>query len=383
MIEISIAKGYLIIRDEKGQIYPGWVGDHPPFYPELPEVDDVYQKCLTRNIPGDHIIDILLKMFHRQRIIRSGYLEELNLVLGLVGGRGAGKSCGAAGIGIYDFLLCGMPLISNMDIQVRVRYKTVAKIFKSQNLSLVNLVNVKDQSNMYRDCCLVVDEVNLEMGDARRSMANKNLNFSFALQQLRKRKLHIIHTAQSEMHCDERVRFQTSMYISCKDAAYNDGLPQPGSLGRKAHWKLYDTSGVVNGEITDDKRMVIKEWDFHNTPFWNSYNSWEIQTGDDDACPEASDIVIKDTPELAALKTENRTAQQIVDYISGLGIKKVYKDTIWDSLGITDTSTRTSVGMRLRNGYQVKLGEDSGGLYWEFPPRSRFVNDNERTLVRS
>ncbi len=63
MIKLNIAKGFLIVTDENGQIYPGWLGDTVPIYPELPEPALVYQKCVDRGLSPERIIDVLCKAF--------------------------------------------------------------------------------------------------------------------------------------------------------------------------------------------------------------------------------------------------------------------------------------------------------------------------------
>lgn len=367
MIKINICKGFLAITDENNQIYPGWVGDGPPDY-DLPEVDDVYQRCMSRNYSPERIIDNLLYIFHRQRIIRSGFLADLPLVLGLIGPAGGGKSCGGVGIAIFDYMLCGIPVISNMDIEVTVRYKQSEKVFRSLPLDKTKVLDIKHLAEMYKQCCLFVDEINIEYSEARRSMSNNNLKFNYVLQERRKRMLSMIHTEQSEMWADDRTRFSTSLYIKCRDAAYNDGLPQPGKLGRKSYWKIYDTSGVYNGDIVGDRdpRFIIAKPDFHNTPFWHAYDTGQLQGLEDENPEDQDDIRIKDGESLAALKGKYAHAKKIVEEVINLGFKEIEARDLWDLLGIQNDRSM-----------QVKIGNELSGL--GIP--QRFTTGNRRVYI--
>ncbi len=344
MIKLTICKGFLAITDENGQVYPGWVGDAPPSYPDLPPVDYVYRKCQERGYSPERTIDLMLRIFHRQRIIRGGFMVDIPLVIGLVGGAGAGKSCGGAAIAIFDFLLAGMKLVSNMDITVRVAYKQAEKIFRSEPMERA-MMGVKDLEKMYFNACLFVDEVNMAYGDSRRAMSNRNLTFAYVLQERRKRNLCVIHTEQNEMWGDDRLRFATDLFIKASDAAYANGIPKPGTLGRKSHWKVYDTSGVINGEVVggDDPRFIALEGDFHNTPFWHSYNTRQLQGLEDDEVDD--DIVIADGAVLSAAKDKYKIGRGIAAQCIERGIDEITTAELWSLLGITgDKSKQTKIG---------------------------------------
>jgi hypothetical protein len=379
MISLNIGKGYLIITDESGQLFPGWLTDEPPIYPELPEPSDFYQKCVSRGYSPEHIIDLMLFVFHRQRFIRGGFLYDRDIVVGLVGGRGGGKSCSGAAIAIWDFLLCGFPVFSNMNIEVTVRYKQASKVFRSTSLDRTSLLDTRTQDQMYRNCLIFVDEANIEMADAQRTMGNKALWFSYALQQARKRHICFIHTEQSEYHVTDRVRFQTNLYISCRDAAYQHGTPKPDELGRKSQWKVHDYSGILTGHSYDGDPVM--EPIFHMTPFWHSYDTEQIQTGEvdlPDFKKKKSDIEISESEGLAAKKEKYVEGASIVSYYSRKGRSvDVWTDSLWDLLGIApgDRARKTSIGMQL-GAFGVTSHKGTGNRrFYRFPPLSEFDNN--------
>lgn len=348
MIKISICKGFLAIADEDNQVYPGWIGDEPPYYPELPEVETVYQRCMSRNYSSERIIDVLLYVFHRQRIIRSGFLSDMSLVIGLVGAAGGGKSCGGAGIAIFDYLLAGVPVISNMDISVTVQYKQAKKVFQTQPLDRSSVMDLKHIQKMYKNCCLFVDEANIEFSESRRAMSNKNLLFNYVIQERRKRSMNVVFTSQHEMWVDDRLRYGTSFFIKASDAAYNNGMPKPGSLGKKSNWKVYDFSGLINGEILSDNdpRFVIYRGEFHNRPFWHSYDTYQMQ-GLEDETEAVGDIVIRDGVELSINKQKYAYGLELANKIVGMGIERLPTTDLWRLLGVTERSEQTRIGFQL------------------------------------
>ena len=379
MIKLNIAKGFMIITDENGQIYPGWLGDGPPDYPQLPEPALVYQKCLDRGLSPERTIEIMLYIFHRQRFLWGGFLYDQDLVLGFVGPRGGGKSCGGSAIAIWDKMLLGIPVFSNMDIAVTVRYKQASKVFKSISLDKTSLLDVRDQERMYRNCLIFVDEANIELAESQRTMGNRALWFSYALQQARKRHLSLIHTEQSEYHITERLRWQTNLFISCKDAAYRHGTPKPGEMGRKSFWRINDVSGIINGQIYNDDRLVVCEGDFHMTPFWHSFDTEQIQTGETELPnpKKHSDISIAQGDGLKAKKTQYDDGAAIMNEYGKKGERtQVWCDVLWENLGKSDNKgEQIRIGNQLEDLNVTKHQSTGGRRFYLFPPLSDFDNN--------
>ena len=211
--------------------------------------------------------------FRRPWFTLSNYrnLRGRSLVIGYVGPRGSGKSVGAARTVILDYMLRNKKVWSNMQIGFNL-----VNNGNSDSMASIPLdrLSMEELDQIYSDGIIYVDEVNLMM-EARRSMSQGNLMFSYILQQLRKRRLTIIWSAQSEMHCDDRLRFQTDIIISCEDLAITNPRCEIGSLSK---WKAYDFSGIVKGKShRNQKDMLFYEGIESNKPFWNTYSTWEIQ----------------------------------------------------------------------------------------------------------
>ena len=211
--------------------------------------------------------------FRRPWFSFSNYrnLRGRSLVLGFVGPRGSGKSVGAARTVILEHMLRGKKVWSNMEIGFNLINNGTSRIVKSIPLDRLTM---EELDKVYTDGIIYCDEVNLMM-EARRSMSQENLMFSYILQQLRKRRLTIIWSAQSEQHCDDRLRFQSDIIISCADISITN--PKCG-IGELSKWMAYDFSGIVKGKSHHNtKDMLFYEGVESNKPFWNSYNTWEIQ----------------------------------------------------------------------------------------------------------
>jgi len=285
MNTFEIKKGYFTIWDGKTK-YDYHVG-HIHNYDDVPEPEYIYELAIDKGLPEEEIIDLMLKFIHKKRIAKIGYFVNSNICIALIGPRGSGKSVGATQIGVVDGLLAGRKVISNMPIQIKVKYKDAEKIFETENLDMVTMLDFNDFDTNYQDCWILIDETNVSIADSQRTMSNQSLFFSHVLQQMRHRKLDFIFTTQSEMFLPYRARFQTDIIIKCRDIAMEKSLnPRPNDLGRKSHWRLYDYSGIFPSSLihSEDKKInelkpyaKIIAW---NTPFWNCYSTELMQRWD-------------------------------------------------------------------------------------------------------
>lgn len=280
MQTFEINRGYFTIWDGKTKYDYHVLADHN--YDGIPEPEVIYEYAKRKGLNQEQIIDLLLSFCHRDRIFKFGYLADLSLVVGFVGPRGSGKSCGAAGYAIVDYMLAGKTVWSNMLIEFKVKYKDCEKIFRSEPLDKASLMDINDFENKYADGLIMIDELNIEIGDARRSMSNQMLWFDFMLQEVRKRKMNICYQLQAEEWAGSRSRWQTDIYVGCIDYAFLNGKPKKENIGRFSRWKLYDMSGIITGEIkfADGFHKKVQHFNqikFWNTPFWNAYDTTQMQ----------------------------------------------------------------------------------------------------------
>lgn len=194
-------------------------------------------------------------------------LRNRSLVIGFVGPRGSGKSVGAARTVLLDYLIRGRDVWSNMEVKAYLpQYDRIVQTKPLDKLGLLELDQV------FSDGAIYIDEINL-LTDSRRSQSNNNMNFSYIVQQIRKRDLDVIYSAQDPMTYDNRLRAQTDLFVSCTDLSLLN--PKVG-MGQWSHWKVTDFSGMVQ-KPDNNNYAVIYAGNEYNRAWWNSYSTFEIQ----------------------------------------------------------------------------------------------------------
>ena len=163
------------------------------------------------------------------------------------GRRGAGKTLTMVkdALSFYDN---GWTIYSNFDISIP--YKKIS------NEDIINLPNNKG----IRDCVLMIDEIQTII-DSRRSMKSDNLNFSYFIQQIRKRNIILLCTTQFTRTTDLRLREHVDIIVKPKinlnypivEAQYFD-ITSEEDLGfiesriiifnPALVWGLYDTNEI-------------------------------------------------------------------------------------------------------------------------------------------
>ena len=356
MIEFEIQKGYFKVHD--GMTCYDLFIDEQKEFPDLPDPDTVYSICQDGGMTEGQTIMTMLQTFHTKRLFKGGYLKPLSLVFAFVGGRGSGKSCGAAQLASVDFLLDGKTVWSNMDIGLAVRYKDCRKVFKSQNLDKASLMDINAFETQYADGLVLLDEANIEISDSRRSMSNTMLWFDYTLQEVRKRRMNICYTVQDEEWVGKRSRFQTDLYVVCHDHAFLDKQRQADDIGRHSRWRVHDMSGCVTGELKyrDGHRHFVdhfKEVIVWNTPFWKTYDSGQMQKYekyDPSKARSGNDNkLVIDQEAFKRLSAGYSILPEMVLKIIDSGYDRIPRDDLWAILNVTDHSTKTKVGELLNS----------------------------------
>lgn len=217
---------------------------------------------------------------------RYPHLKGRSLIIGFVGARGSGKSAGAAKTVVLDYLLKGKKVWSNMDIGVDLMVKGKITPLRARNLEEFSLIALDD---MFHDGLVYLDEVNVNFAEARRAMSKTNVAFAQILQQIRHRKLDVIWSALSEMHCEERLRWGTDVFVQCSDISISQHNCGIGELSR---WVAYDMSGVVQGKTPtsaqDGQFFTGVCW---NKPWWNAFDTTQMQGMKKEEQPQEEELV--------------------------------------------------------------------------------------------
>lgn len=350
----EIKKGYFKVYDGK-TAYSLYVDENRHFE-GLPEPEYLYKRCQDKGLTPEQTIDMMLKFLHRRRIFKGDWLGALDLVIGLVGPRGSGKSVGMTGICVLDGLLAGRRVVSNLPISIKVRYRDCEKVLSTEELDPSTLLDINEFTRNYYDCMIALDEVNTFLADALRSTTNQALHFSYVLQQMRHRHLDFIYTSQNETWQTDRLHFQTDFYIRCRDAAFYKGRPKKEDIGRFSRWEIHDMSGTVTGEVLHGRYNRIppyKTMKFHNTPFWNCYDTELMQRRQKvivNTYAEQPSGLVMDEIKLKKLQDRLGVPVNIIKRFINLNINKISRSELWDILGISDNR-----GMQTKFGTAAKI----------------------------
>ena len=164
------------------------------------------------------------------------------------GRRGAGKTLTMVKDAL-NFYNKGWDIYSNFDIGIP--YKKITND---------TIINMNENPNI-KNCVLLIDEIQTII-DSRRSMRKENLNFSYFVQQIRKRNIILLCTTQFTRTTDVRLREHTDVVV--KPRIYQE-YPVVEA-------KYYDlTSEEDMGYI--DERIII----YNPQPLFNLYDTNEIK----------------------------------------------------------------------------------------------------------
>lgn len=235
------------------------------------------------------LLRMLVQPFFRRYNADGTPKFNRDIIIGLIGDRGGGKSIGGAQIAIRDHMLDGEPCFSNLNLNVNMtidekraaEYKVVPGTvqYQSQELDMVKFMRFDP---IYRGGVYLVDEINIAMADARRAMSSQNLGANDVGQQLRKQKMAFIYTCIKESYVDIRIRDMTDFFIMTKDAAYVSDNMTSGGEGHSFYWSIYP--------MTDKAAAIMRTYQKYTggpaphsrvvpgRAWWDAIDTWEYQT---------------------------------------------------------------------------------------------------------
>lgn len=207
--------------------------------------------------------------------------------VGFIGNAGDCKTISAVKLVIKDWMLHGIKCYSNL----RIKYKVVLPddypaclalgipggeiTYQSEELDKVALFHLDEK---YRNSVIFIDEINLEMAEARRASSNINLNTNKVGQELRHLEAALIYTVINEMWVDGRIRQITDVFVRTEDTALDiNSLIARKTPGCNARWQLYLMSRKLSGETYQESRHTIGPYFMHVRKMWDAYDTLEMQ----------------------------------------------------------------------------------------------------------
>lgn len=330
----------------------------------LPDIDIAFLELVKAGKSEDEIIQGLIDRYLPVRFFKVKQFAKQEIVLGFIGHRGSGKTCGSVSVALFDFLLRGKSVWSNVPVSVTVSYLGASRVYQSIPLEQADLLDLQAG---YRGGVLLCDEANMQVGEASRSMSSANLDFSYTIQQCRKRKLSVIWTAQNWMSIDNRLRFQSDFVIGCRDSS-QAGFNQ--EVGHYSEWRNYDVggqSGVLDLEYESTHRYIhqFEVWrgTHWNRPIWNAYDTGLLQSADyisrykQQKGGKAKEIA------QTMVNARNRPAREYADMIYSQGAEFFYASSLWEQLDIQeDFVLQQQLGKALKK-YYIRKRDDNGYFY--------------------
>jgi len=298
---------------------------------------------------ADHSLknDCLRYIVHRElqqtnlRDFEKNYNRDL--IIGLIGDRGSGKTISGAQIVVRDYMARGEPCFSNIGISPRFsisdesvsywcgdKYSIDTGGIVQYNAVPLDIYKFLQFSEEYSNGVIFLDEINIALADARRSMSYQNLGSADVGQQLRKLKSALVYTCINEAYVDIRIRDLTDFFINTRDAAYvNDGIPHKRE-GHFFHWSIYpmtDKAAAIMGTYQkytgkrDSPPPIPHTISGHS--WWDTFNTWEHQERRKYKAGviEASSVgdSIRENPAIVVSKQDWGWLESIANHIVELG----------------------------------------------------------------
>ena len=332
------------------------------------------QKVATAPSVRDIVQYEVPAIFRRQHLNRD-------VVIGLIGDRGDGKSLGGGIISICDYMVQNEPCFSNLDINVafNISDATAAKYglpgdvaeYHSQELDMVKFLRF---DTGYQGGVFYIDEINVALADARRSMSNQNLWATDVGQQLRKLQSALIYTSIHEMFVETRIRDMTDIYIATRDMALSpEGLAAKKKPGIEFEWTIYPMSRKLTGERYQDTKQTLKTtikgqrwWGAIDTLRRQERMKYKVPVGES---VEGSnmELTIGESPAVVAARSKWGWLYEAVKQLHDDGYTEIHNTQMKEYLELEERGLVPSiVGVQLaKMGIKTRIAPRSeGGFYY-------------------
>lgn len=329
-------------------------------------------------------------------LFKRHYLK-VPLVIGTVGEKGSGKSGTISVIALLDDLLEGRPVRSNLDI--KAHYDISDAIAQKYGLPHGGRVEFHSEpvdkkgllrfAPEYHDCALVLDEINVEYAESRRSPSNVNLWFNDLDQQLRKLQMPLYYSVIHEMWIDPRLRDMTDIFIKCDDPAISpQGIINQVPEGLQTKWTIYDMAGKLTGvsymashKPLPPRFLQLRQW----WGIWDTAKRQAKEAGQytfkmQEADQMAGEVSVKPSPEVEQEQDEwgwlDESLTEIMQEMREDGRKEISRPELFARLGVSP-SERLRVGTELK--YRLKVRSSGGNMFYQIPQADLTVPESMRS----
>lgn len=379
MLEITITDGGFMTKKAGGKastfvrfpkerfVFPNNQYSYTPPADLMP-CEEFYAKLKAEGLPNEAILKKMILMYIPWYCFNVGHLENISTVLGLIGHRGSCKTASAVYMMIFDYQIRDKSVYSNVEIAVKVRYKDCEKEYHSKPWTGTDMLALEGDT---RGGVVFVDEINLSAASSQKRMSNANYEWNNELQQLRKKQLNVIWTAQSWKTVDDLTRWQSDWVIETQDC-FNDHSYKAKCPGDKAKWSIFELSGL-SGQF-DLAYELEHRWLMHykigetmmvwlRPIAWYAYDTYQAQSADYFQKYKIRQAEIDFEQKQVLLEARQKTAQGIIEQILEQNLPQFFADTLWEGVE-ADQALKTKVGMLLKETHEKHREADGLRRYY-------------------
>lgn len=344
-----------------------------------------HKDAVSENVCSRDEILRLIPQFEMKPLFLRHHLNR-EVVIGLVGQRGGGKSAASAAIGLLDHMLEGRPVWSNTDIQCEMEIEDETArnyglnhggtvCFQSLPLEKSALLKLDER---YRKGCLVIEEINVQYANARKAMTNTNVDFNMVLQQLRKFQTSLVYNVIDEMFVDSQLRTLTDIFIRSEDTAFQfDNLQAQKTPGVDFKWTVYPMSGYLVGTERSYyvTHQALPPVYFHFNRLWGIYNDKAYQEKGvyttslkGQTANMQTQIQVESSPEMKEIDQWAWLEQKIIE-LADMGIEELEAVDFWDKLGLKQRGLTPPMVWPILPGLKVRKVLRAKVPYYRLPVR--------------
>lgn len=278
-------------------------------------------------------------------LLRRRYLNR-DVVIGFIGERGGGKSVGAATVAALDWGIEGDIIRSNLrvawDIEVSeelaIKYNLEPKTVHYESEELNKHKFLSFSRDYYRSIFLI-DEINLWLADARRTMSTQNLLADDVTQQLRKWEAPLFYTCIHEMFVDSRIRDMTDIFIKTQDMALTeDGLLRRQRQGISFEWLIYPMTKKFNGVTFQENHRPFGPIPISGKMLWNIIDTYLHQERKkyDPARAERMPVEFEEDEMIIEERKRWGWLYEIILQLHQAGVSEVKSSELWNILRLKE-----------------------------------------------
>lgn len=352
---------------------------------------------IERDLLRQHVLNMIPGAKLGYIILRAGIKKDV--IMGFIGERGGGKSASAATCALIDFMMNGITVFSNMDIHCDIEIDdNIAREFglkrggvahyKSLPIDMPALLRFDLK---YANSCIVLDEINVEVSEARRAMSNTNLFSNRLAQELRHLQSSLLYSCISEMAIDSRLREISDAFIRCEETAFlPENLAVNKPLGIDFQWVPYLMNKCFKGTSYYQTHKAESKYIFHFKPWRGIYDDKQFQgqnmlhygvdvyrgAGEKSQIP---DISMTQSPIVSKHQYQWGWFEKIFLAYKKSGVEEVLAEEIWNIPEVISRQTyKNEITKELQHTYGVMAVRRGGKMYYVFN-----VKDESNTSEKS